>query len=196
MTSARTRIVLTLASTALVGACMSDNEYRAKQEAMARNAMERSSKAYGQAQAQLSGREKALASRANSLGSRVTTGERAERLAQVEVPFEKMTGYVVRGSDESSFLKCGDTGVHYTRMSASAVGQLVQRYRFKASRPLAPVYFTINARIIEDTVTVGENAYKSVVEIERVYPEVRDERPACAPPARGSLIEGRQVSRR
>jgi hypothetical protein len=130
------------------------------------------------------------------VGGRVTAGERgAERLTKADVPFVRMSGYVVRGSDESSFVKCGDPVVHYTRMSAGAVGVLVQRYRFKAPRPLSPVYFTVNARIIDDTVTVGENSYTSVVEIERVYPEVPDERPDCAAPTRGSLVE-RQVSRR
>jgi hypothetical protein len=196
MTSPRSRVLHLLAFTALLGACMSDNEYRAKAEEQTRQRIARAEKAGADSTVELTDREKALNKRANSLGSRVTTGERAERLTKADAPFERMSGYVVRGTDESSFVKCGSSGVHYTRMSAAAVGLLVQRYRFKASRPLAPVYFTINARILDDTVTVGEHAYTSVVEIERVYPEVPDERPACAAPPRGSLVEGRQVSRR
>ncbi|MBC7896037.1 MAG: hypothetical protein H7066_11540 [Cytophagaceae bacterium] len=195
MTSPRLRIAFLFACTALAGACMSDNEYRAKSEAQKRAAGPRAEKAAQNQAARGSRREQSLAKAAAAVGSKVTTGERAERLAKADVPFTRMSGYVVRGTDESSFVKCGDSGVHYTRMSAGAVGLLVQRYRFKAPRPLSPVYFTISGRILDDTISVGTHEYISVVEIERVYPEVLDERPACAAPTRGSLIE-RQVSKR
>lgn len=195
MTSTRTGVLI-LACTTLLGACMSENEYRAKGEEQTRRRIARSQNAFAAKRGQLSDREKRLANKANSIGSRFAAGERAERLTKAEEPFVRMSGYVVRGSDESSFMKCGDPGVHYTRMSAGAVALIVQRYRFKASRPLAAVYFTINGRIIKDTITVGENSYTSVVEIERVYPEVPDERPACAAPPRGSLIDTVHVKRR
>jgi hypothetical protein len=171
---------------------MSDKEYRTLAEEQKRRQIARGSTPVA---AEMSDREKSLASRAAQIGGRVTVGERAERLAKAEIPFVRMAGYVVRGSDESSFVKCGDPGVHYTRMSQMAVSNVVQRYRFRAPRPLSPVYFEIKGRILDDTIKVGDHAYTSVVEIESVYPDNPDARPACAAPPRGSLVE-RQVSGR
>lgn len=175
-----------------LAACMSDEEYKARTQAESDRKVAIAQKRAG-TKTPSSKREQRADMQAQQVGGRSGLREGASRLTKDEAPFVRMSGYVVRGTDESSFVKCGDSHVHYTRMSAEAVGHIVQRYRFRASMPLSPVYFTVNARIIEDTVNVGDHRYDSVVEIQRVYPERPDEKPACSAPSRGSLIE-RQVS--
>ena len=190
---ATNQLLFCVLATVLSG-CMSEHEYRAKNEHVARNAIARIENQHKQPQ--LSKRGKKLAMAGNSLG-KVGLGERGSaKLTKAEAPFVRMSGYVVRGTDESSFVSCGSPVVSYTRVSAEAVGQLVQRYRFKAPKPLSAVYFNVEARVLSDTVEIGANRYTSVVEIKRVYPEVVGERPVCAPPPWGSLIERREVSLR
>ena len=105
--------------------------------------------------------------------------------------FERMAGYVVRGSDESSFRRCGSDRTHYIRVSGAAATNVIQRYRFRAPVPLAPVYFVFNARVIEDTVVIGDYKYTSVVEVRRVFPEQPAVEPECPAPMRGSMIADR-----
>jgi hypothetical protein len=102
--------------------------------------------------------------------------------------FARVAGYVVRGSDESSFRACGSTQTHYLRPLGEAAIHVTQRYRFRASMPLAPVYFVFNARVLEDTVNVGDFTYTSVIEVRRVMPEQTGEQPDCPAPMRGSMI--------
>jgi hypothetical protein len=102
-------------------------------------------------------------------------------------PFERMAGYVVRGTDESSFRRCGSKRIHYIRAFGEAAAHLSQRYRFNVSAPLAPVYFVFRARVLDDTVSIGDHTYTSVVEVRSVYPEEQGT-PECAAPMRGSMI--------
>lgn len=110
-----------------------------------------------------------------------------QALSKSEAPFVPMSGYFVRGSDEASFLTCGTRRVHLARMSAGAAARMVQSYRFRAPRLLAPVYFEVRARVVEDTVTVGEHTYRSVIEIQDA--DVKEAlEPQCAAPPSGSLV--------
>lgn len=106
-------------------------------------------------------------------------------------PFERMAGYVVRGTDESSFRRCGSTRTQYIRAVGEAAVHVTTRYRFKAPTPLAPVYFVFRARVIDDTVVVGDHTYTSVLEVRSVYPENSGETPECPAPMRGSMIADR-----
>ncbi len=100
-----------------------------------------------------------------------------------------MAGYVVRGTDESSFRACGSTRTHLLRPRGEANAIILQRYRFNAPTPLAPVYFVFReARILEDTVAVGDNTYLSVVDVRAVVPEQPGVAPECPAPGRGSMI--------
>jgi len=102
-----------------------------------------------------------------------------------------MAGYVVRGTDESSFRRCGSKRTHYIRAAGEAAVHLVTQYRFKASTPLAPVYFVFRARVIEDTVRVGDYLYTSVVEVRSVDRAASEGTPECPGPMRGSMIADR-----
>lgn len=103
--------------------------------------------------------------------------------------YERMAGYVVRGTDESSFRRCGSTQTHLLRPRGEANALILQRYRFKAPTPLTPVYFVFReARIIHDTVVVGDNTYLSVVDVRAVVPEQPEVTPECPTPGRGSMI--------
>jgi hypothetical protein len=106
-------------------------------------------------------------------------------------PFERVVGYVVRGTDESSFRRCGSTRTQYIRAVGEAASQVNTRYRFKASTPLAPVYFVFRARVVDDTVVVGDHTYTSVLEVRSVYPENPGEKAECPAPMRGSMIADR-----
>ena len=108
-----------------------------------------------------------------------------------EDPFVEIHGYIVRGTDESSFRRCGSSRVYYTRLSPPAAAQVAQRYRFRAPKLLYPVYFAVMGRIVADTVTVGENVYESVIEISEVLAELSEGEPDCAAPPRGSLVATR-----
>lgn len=106
-------------------------------------------------------------------------------------PFERMAGYVVRGTDESSFRRCGSNRTHFIRVTADSWPAILQRYRFRAPVPLSPVYYVFHARVIEDTVVVGDYTYTSSVEVRRVFPEQPDSQPECPAPMRGSMIADR-----
>ena len=146
----------------------------------------------------LSPREKWADTRAKEIGGAGGTGERgaASRLAKRDLPFEKVWGYVVRGTDESSFKPCGSDRVYYTRVGPGVIGELVQRYRFKSPTVLTPVYFELMARLVEDTVVLGDHVYTAVAEINHVFPEVPGLQPACPRPRRGSLIGAAALARR
>lgn len=104
-------------------------------------------------------------------------------------PFQRMAGYVVRGTDESSFRVCGSTRTHLLQPRGEANAMILQRYRFNAPTPLTPVYFVFReARIREDTVVVGDNTYLSVVEVRAVVPEQPGVTAECTAPPRGSMI--------
>lgn len=188
LTSSSARTALTL-GLLLLGACNTE-EYERQREA-AKAIRDATPKA-----PQLTKREKASAQRAAAVGGgasnlNVMTRGAASQLVKSEIPFSRMAGYAVRGSDESSFKICGSPGVHYLRLGPDAAAQLVQRYRFRATKPLSPVYFVLKARIINDTVAVGENHYHSVLEVEEVLPEVDGVAPDCPAPRRGSLVAAR-----
>lgn len=106
-------------------------------------------------------------------------------------PFERMAGYVVRGTDESSFRRCGSKQTNYIRAVGEAAVHVTTRYRFKAPTPLAPVYFVFQARVVDDTVKVGDYTYTSVLEVRSVYPEDPGGKPDCPAPMRGSMIAAR-----
>lgn len=173
----------------LLGACNTE-EYE-RQRAAAVAARDARPKA-----APLSKREQRSAQIAAAVGGggsnlQIMTRGAASQLARSELPFTRIPGYVVRGTDESSFKACGVAGVHFLRLGPNAAAQLVQRYRFRATKPFSPVYFVLLARILKDTVTVGENVYDSVIEVDEVVPEVDGEQPDCPAPRRGSLIATR-----
>lgn len=102
-----------------------------------------------------------------------------------------MAGYVVRGTDESSFRRCGSTRTHYIRATGESAVHLSTRYRFKAPGPLSPVYFVFRARVLEDTVVVGDYTYTSVLEVRSVFTDERSGAPECPAPMRGSMIADR-----
>lgn len=106
-------------------------------------------------------------------------------------PFERLAGYVVRGTDESSFRRCGSKQTQYIRASGEAAVHVATRYRFKAPTPLSPVYFVFRARVVADTVTVGDYTYTSVLDVRSVYPENEGGKPDCPAPMRGSMIANR-----
>lgn len=108
-----------------------------------------------------------------------------------EAPFEEMRGYIVRGTDESSFRRCGSSRVYYTRLAPPAAAQVAQRYRFRANALLSPVYFAVMGRLVEDTVTVGEHTYTAVIEISDILGDKSEGTPECAPPPRGSMVASR-----
>jgi hypothetical protein len=108
-----------------------------------------------------------------------------------EAPFEEMHGYVVRGTDESSFRRCGSSRVYYTRLAPPAAAQVAQRYRFRANALLSPVYFAVMGRLVDDTVTVGEHTYTAVIEISDILGDKSEGTPDCAPPPRGSMVASR-----
>jgi hypothetical protein len=108
-----------------------------------------------------------------------------------EAPFEEIRGYVVRGTDESSFRRCGSSRVYYTRLAPPAAAQVAQRYRFRANALLSPVYFAVMGRLVDDTVTVGEHTYTAVIEISDILADKSEGTPDCAPPPRGSMIASR-----
>ena len=136
-------------------------------------------------------------------GTAVNAAAKATRPAGAQAPkqkrartdsgpsFERMAGYVVRGTDESSFRRCGSDRTHFIRVTADSWPAVLQRYRFRAPVPLSPVYFVFYARVIEDTVTVGDYTYTSSVEVRRVFPEQPDSQPECPAPMRGSMISDR-----
>jgi hypothetical protein len=99
-----------------------------------------------------------------------------------------MAGYVVRGTDESSFRRCGSSRTHYIRATGESAVTLTQRYRFRATMPLSPVYFIFSARVREDTIRVGDHTYTSILEVRRVLPEQPGTTPECPAPMRGSMI--------
>lgn len=105
--------------------------------------------------------------------------------------FERMAGYVVRGSDESSFRRCGSNQTHFVRVRGEAAVHVTQRYRFKAPVPLSPVYFVFRARVIGDTVVVGDYTYTSVLDVRSVFPDQAGSEPDCPAPMRGSMIAQR-----
>lgn len=114
-----------------------------------------------------------------------------EKLGSDADPFVEIRGYVVRGTDESSFRRCGASRVYYTRMSPPAAAQIAQRYRFRAPKLLYPVYFVVMGRVVDDTVTVGANHYDAVIEISEVLAEQSEKEPDCAPPPAGSMVAAR-----
>ena len=118
-----------------------------------------------------------------------TTGEALSR--KNDDPFVEMRGYIVRGTDESSFRRCGSSRVYYTRLAPPAAAQVAQRYRFRANSLLSPVYFAVKGRLVDDTVTVGDHTYTSVIEISDILGEQSEGTPACPPPPRGSMIASR-----
>lgn len=146
----------------------------------------------------LTEREQYLSDRAKQIGGAVGAGERGAggRFAKVDAAFGKVSGYVVRGTDESSFKPCGSDRVYYTRIGPGVISELVQRYRFKSPTVLTPVYFELFARFIEDTVTLGDHVYTAVAEINYVFPEVPGSAPACPRPRRGSLISATNLAGR
>lgn len=185
-----------LTALASLTACMKDSEYRAESERRLRQKVAWEAKASEQPKE--NAREKRLNSASSQIGGKASMGERASgRLATVDVPFTKMSGWIVRGTDESSFVKCGGArDVYFTRIAAEVVGQVVQRYRFKAPSPFVPVYYEFDGRLLDDTVEVGTNRYTRVVEISRLYPEAPEKRPACTAPRRGSLVGEQLLSAR
>lgn len=114
-----------------------------------------------------------------------------EATTKTEAPFVELHGYIVRGTDESSFRRCGSSRVYYTRLAPPAAAQVVQRYRFRAAALFSPVYFAVMGRMVDDTVTVGEHTYTAVVEISDILADKSEGAPECAPPPRGSMIAGR-----
>jgi hypothetical protein len=117
------------------------------------------------------------------------TGEALSR--KNEEPFVEMRGYIVRGTDESSFRRCGSSRVYYTRLAPPAAAQVAQRYRFRAAALLSPVYFAVMGRVVDDTVTVGEHTYTAVIEISDILGDKSEGTPECAPPPRGSMVASR-----
>lgn len=138
--------------------------------------------------------------RAGGQGARKGSGEKlvginrasGEALSRKnEAPFEEMRGYIVRGTDESSFRRCGSSRVYYTRLAPPAAAQVAQRYRFRAASLLSPVYFAVMGRLVDDTVTVGEHTYTAVIEISDILGDKSEGTPDCAPPPRGSMVASR-----
>jgi hypothetical protein len=126
-------------------------------------------------------------------GANPAGGAGQQRLARPDSgpPFERIAGWVVRGTDESSFRRCGSKRTQYIRAVGEAAVHVSTRYRFKAPTPLAPVYFVFRARIVDDTVVVGDYTYTSVLEVRSVFPENPDEKSDCPAPMRGSMIATR-----
>jgi hypothetical protein len=104
-------------------------------------------------------------------------------------PVVRVSGYVVRGTDEASFLPCGSGRVHFLRLAPRATFQVNEAYRFRSAGMLQPTYFVFRARLLDDTVTHGGHRYRAIAEVAGVEPVTGA--PDCAPPRAGSLI-GRQ----
>jgi hypothetical protein len=99
-----------------------------------------------------------------------------------------MRGYVVKGTDESSFRRCGSSRVYFARVAPPTASRFAQHYRWSAQGILDPVYVVVMGRFVEDTVTIGENRYTGVVEIRDLLIDRSKEPPACPSPKRGSMI--------
>lgn len=102
-------------------------------------------------------------------------------------PPQRMTGYLVRGTDESSFRVCGSGRVHFLPASSAAAVVLMQEYRFRATGLLRPVYFVIKGRVLPDTTVAGVNRYTSVLQVTE-FLGGKSDTPECPPPRQGSLI--------
>ncbi len=179
----RTRFLnasLSLAALAL-NAC--DYEWQKRQQASAAEAriQERVANA---AQRDKGGDGRSASGRVGGNMINRTTGERLSRL---EDPFVTTRGFLVRGTDEASFVICGSRTVHYARVSPLIAQRVTQYYRFRAPQLLYPVFFEVRGRVVPDTVSIGPNTYTSVLEISAVDIGKMGE-PTCSPPASGSLI--------
>lgn len=145
---------------------------------------------------QMTAQQRRLNNRARAIGG-IGAGSRAvsEQMdTAVHLPFARIAGYVVRGTDEFSFKACGSNRVHYVRLSPMAAAKVIQQYRFRSPQPLPPVYFTFKARIVDDTVRIGEHEYRSVVEVLEMT-NGRDETPDCAKPGYGSFVASTAAAR-
>lgn len=172
-----------LASLLASSACI-DYERSKQQEATIRESRA------GKAVERMKQKENRSSDRAKSVLGQINRSV-GERLEAEQVPFVEIQGYVVRGTDESSFRRCGGSRVYYTRMSPPAAAQIAQRYRFRAPSLLYPVYFVVMGRVVDDSVTVGTNHYDAVIEISEVLAERSEQPPECAPPRAGSLVAAR-----
>ncbi|MBK8248256.1 MAG: hypothetical protein IPK85_12745 [Gemmatimonadetes bacterium] len=177
------RFLRYLPAFALVVGCI---DYEAKKR---NEADVRAQRATNSIEAKRSGAGKAGGSNAKLQGINRATGEALS--PKGEAPFEEVRGYIVRGTDESSFRRCGSSRVYYTRLAPPAAAQVAQRYRFRANALLSPVYFAVMGRMVDDTVTVGTHTYTAVIEISDILGDKSEGTPACAPPPRGSMIASR-----
>lgn len=102
-------------------------------------------------------------------------------------PPRRITGYLVRGTDESSFRVCGTGKVHFLPASSASAVVLLQEYRFRATGLLRPIYFVIKGRVLPDTVIAGANRYTSVLQVTE-FLGGKNDTPECPPPRPGTLI--------
>jgi hypothetical protein len=107
--------------------------------------------------------------------------------ARADLSYQTVRGYVVQGSDESSFRPCGSSKVYFIHGPAEPKFVLTQRYRYLAFAPLVPIYFELSAAYTDSTINIGPNTYTAIAFVKSVGDG--DKPPAnCPRPGRGSMI--------
>lgn len=101
---------------------------------------------------------------------------------------ESMGGYFVFGTDERSFLPCGEKRVIGVSGRSPGMPMMIEQYRFRALRPLSPVYYKLTAVRTPDTLMVGATRYRKSLVVLQVSLDAGAPPPDCRSPGRGSLL--------
>lgn len=134
-------------------------------------------------------------------GTAISARQNAQRAAQsdiagggagggraVEIPFERKSGWLVKGTDLLLFLPCGEGDDYLVTGPGPALARLNQRYKFEQPRPYTAMYIELNVRLLQDTTTVGDNTFTRVADVEQLFPAA-DTPPACRRPTQSRVVE-------
>lgn len=135
-------------------------------------------------------------------GTKIAVKQNAQREAQrdfaagsaeggtraVPIPFERRTGWIVKGTDLLLFLPCGEGDDYLVKGPGPALTRLNQRYKFEQPRPYTAMYVELNVRLLHDTTTVGGNTFTRVADMEQIFPAT-DAPPACRRPRQSRVVE-------
>lgn len=133
-------------------------------------------------------------------GVAITAKQNAQRAAQsdmvggaggrraIEVPFQRRSGWLVKGTDLLLFLPCGEGEDYLVTGPGPALARINQRYKFEQPRPYTAMYVELNVRLLHDTTTVGGNTFTRVADTEQLFPAA-DTPPACRRPTQSRVVE-------
>ena len=114
--------------------------------------------------------------------------ERGPRRYKSTLPFERHSGYLVRGTDLLLFIPCRDAKEYYVVGPPAALARLRQFYRFATRRPYIPVYVEVKSRLVNDTLTVGDNTFENLLEVNDFHSDSLGA-PKCARPTPGQVLD-------